>query len=365
MTCPNADLDDVVYAETKFDLLKAFITAYLSEATTQVQDVREYDRNLVTASVLALSEHLVDFGFYSSSTDLRRLLAPLFRVLDGSTDVRSADQPSTEGLSRDAGPGAPLILDAKTRIMRILSRVWDLLSQCVVQSTLTRFRQLRDDTSLLELATAPGEPRAEAALVRVASRRRVFTRRKLGAAVAPEQTRATRAEDVVARQFLRLFTDDAVFSECDVVSLCGCDNADLDRVLLFLAHHDDDDLLRSILVFMRKLRCPRAWLLGVVGDSTLVSVTEAAKVNAYLRRGDLNIALIDTLPRLASMAGEFVELAARSAQWLVATGSPDGARVFAVRGGAGNGGLLRAFDAGLSRSYASKEASVLRDPEER
>jgi len=333
VTFPDADVGAVAFSADKFHLLKVFVAHYLDDGATQVMVADEPSRTLVTLKILDVVEALVDFGFYSNAADLRALLVPLFRVLDGGTDLRSRSAPPraagapppTLGLARDGGPGAALLLEAKTCIVRVLGAVWDVLGQCVVHSALTAFRELRDAAPAGGGAAAP--PRAAAA------------KPARGARVAPAARGAPDAARVAAR-FLALFDGGGAVAGCDVVALCGVGDGEMDAALRFLSHHEDDDLLREVLAFGKRLRCPRAWLLDVLRHCVLIDAGEAAHVHAYLaaRAPGRAVAAADAVPRLASMACELGELANRGEVWLRAGAAGDGqyARVVAILGAFGD-----------------------------
>ena len=78
--------------------------------------------------------------------------------------------------------------------------------------------------------------------------------------------------------------------------------------LRFLSHHEDDDLLREMLAFGKRLRCPRAWLLDVLRHCVLIDAGEAAHVHAYLAAEHLGAEpdlrdphLLRSLARLADL----------------------------------------------------------------
>ncbi|KAH8092403.1 inositol 1,4,5-trisphosphate-sensitive calcium-release channel [Aureococcus anophagefferens] len=223
------DVGAVAFSADKFHLLKV-VAHYLDDGATQVMVADEPSRTLVTLKILNVVEALVDFGFYSNAADLRALLVPLFRVLDGGTDLRSRSAPprrrraAADLRPRDGGPGAALLLEAKTCIVRVLGAVWDVLGH----------------------------------------------QRRAPARAGPDAAR-------VAARFLGLFDGGGAVAGCDVVALCGVGDGEMDAALRFLSHHEDDDLLREVLAFGKRLRCPRAWLLDVLRHCVLIDAGEAAR----------------------------------------------------------------------------------------
>ncbi|KAH8049685.1 inositol 1,4,5-trisphosphate-sensitive calcium-release channel [Aureococcus anophagefferens] len=203
VTFPDADVGAVAFSADKFHLLKVFVAHYLDDGATQVMVADEPSRTLVTLKILNVVEALVDFGFYSNAADLRALLVPLFRVLDGGTDLRSRSAPPrrrrapppTFGLAAAGGRGAAPRGEAC--IVRVLGAVWDVLGH-------GRRRQ------------AP--PRA---------RRKPASRPQRG---APDAAR-------VAARFLGLFDGGGAVAGCDVVALCGVGDGEMDAALRFLSHH--------------------------------------------------------------------------------------------------------------------------------
>ena len=295
----------------KFYLLQEFIRAFLGQAGQKFL----WEKPELTFAVLRLVEYLVDFGFYATARDLRGLLEPLFLVLDANASEKQKD--GTE----------KAVQAAKTCILRILSKVWAMMGQCLVQAALTSFMDFRDDQSVVEALgkknchldlALGGDHAASTRNSPRSTRKRVLLRGSV-AKVAPDSANSKRTERraFVAERFLGLLDEDSKIGRArDVAALCGRSDDEFDTALLKLAHGASHDMLREVLAVMHQLRCPTARLLETVSRCVVVDKDDARRIHAALVASEPGLEQLDTIPRLSAMASELQDLAQRSEQWV-------------------------------------------------